>query len=887
MAKKKLFLIDGSNHAFRVFHAMPRNMFAGGFPTGALLGFANMLRVLERDHQPDWVVVCFDNGPSFRTELYPEYKGHRPNMPDELREQWPHFKELVEAWGHSFLNPTGVEADDVIGTLAWQLQSDEVDVVMVTGDKDFYQLIRPGITILDVMKNKVIDREGVLERFGVPPEKVVDVQGLAGDSSDNVPGVPGVGEKTASKYVQKYGSLEGAIANAADIGGKRGQAVEEFAEQARLSRVLVTIKTDCELGLDLDSLEGTERDVKTLRQLFMKWQFRSHLKELQESTAGARSEIDPGLYRCVTTPEQLDEVLAAIEQARRGQVPLSVAVHADKDDPMQAALTGIGLCWGADQAVFIPLGPRTEGDGTLFGTRRIETLDLVLVLEQLGPVLSDPRVRKTGHRLKVARRILGWHGVQLRGIHGDALLADYLLEPARTNRTLEDLALRYLGHTIKLAPEAELSRQAESAHVAWLLDAELMTRLEENQQLGVYFDIELPLIEILGRIEDCGMSVDVDGLKAMSAELAERLVAIQERIVEVAGHPFKINSPKELQVVLFEELGLEPLKKTKTGFSTDHATLVRLADQHELPRLIVEWRQLEKLRSTYLDALPTYVSPVDGRIHTWLNQAVAATGRLSSADPNLQNIPVRTEEGRRIRSYFRAPAGHLLLSCDYSQVELRLLAHFAGGGVLAEAFEQGQDIHKRTAGEMFETPLDEVTSEQRSAAKAINFGIIYGMAAPRLAADLKISRERAQDYIDSYNARYPEVKAYMDGRIEAARQDGYSRTLFGRRRTISHLNSRNFFDRSSSERLAINTPIQGSAADLIKLAMIQVSARLERDAPAARMLLQVHDELLFEVPEDEVERVAAMVREEMESVAPLSVPLKVDCGWGRTWAEAH
>ena len=886
MAKKKLFLIDGSNHAFRVFHAMPRNMFAGGFPTGALLGFANMLRVLERDHQPDWVVVCFDNGPSFRTEIYPEYKGHRPNMPDELREQWPHFKELVEAWGHSFLNPTGVEADDVIGTLAWDFVSEDVEVVMVTGDKDFYQLVKPGITILDVMKNKVIDREEVIERFGVPPEKVIDVQGLAGDSSDNVPGVPGVGVKTASKYVQKYGSLEDAIANAADIGGKRGKSMEEFAEQARLSRVLVTIKTDCELGLSLDDLEGTERDVKTLRQLFMKWQFRTHLKELQESAAAAKSEIDPSVYRAVTTPEQLDQVLAGIEDARRQQLPLSLDLQADKGDPLSATLTGIGLAWGPKDAAFIPLGPRTEGDGTLFGTKRIETLELALVLERLGPVLQDPRVRKTGHRLKVAVRLLARHGIELRGIDGDTLLADYLLEPARTNRTLEDLALRYLGHTLKKPEDAEMARDAEPAHVAWLLDGELLVRLRENNQLGVYHDIELPLVPVLAELEDRGMLVDVEGLRGMSAELAERLVDIEKRIVEVAGHPFKINSPKELQKVLFEELGLEPLKKTKTGFSTDHATLLHLADQHELPRLIVEWRQLEKLRSTYLDALPEYVAD-DGRIHTWLNQAVAATGRLSSADPNLQNIPVRTEEGRRIRSFFVAPEGQLLLSCDYSQVELRLLAHFAGEGAFMQAFEAGEDIHRRTAGEMFETPLEEVSGEQRSAAKAINFGIIYGMAAPRLAADLKISRERAQDYIDSYNARYPEVKAYMEGRIEAARDEGHSRTLFGRRRTISHLNSRNFFDRSSSERLAINTPIQGSAADLIKLAMVRVARRLEREAPQARMLLQVHDELLFEVPEADVERVAELVREEMEGVAPLKVPLKVDCGWGKSWAEAH
>ncbi|HJN77007.1 MAG TPA: DNA polymerase I [Myxococcota bacterium] len=882
---KKLFLIDGSNHAFRVFHAMPRNMYAAGFPTGALLGFANMLRKLERDYEPDWIVVCFDNGPSFRIEMYPEYKGHRPNMPDELREQWGHFQSLVEAWGHTFLNPTGVEADDVIGTLAKQLASPEVQVTMVTGDKDFYQLVDDDTEILDVMKDKVIDREGVIERFGVPPDKVIDVQGLAGDSSDNVPGVPGVGVKTAMSYVQKYGDLEGAIANAAKIGGKRGASVADNAEMARLSRKLVTIKTDCELGIALDDLGGATRDVRELRKLFMKWQFRKHLKELQEAEAGARSEIDPSHYRAVTTSQALDGVLADIEMVRGEQGIVAVVLHTDDQGAMDATIRGVGLSWAGDAAVFIPIGPRTEGDGTLFGTRRIDTLEIDLVLSRLRPMLEDPRVRKTGHQLKFERRVLSRHGIDLRGQAGDALLGDYLLEPARTNRELADLALRYLGHAMKCTPESPLAHAAEAAHVCWLLEGAIAERLVEHQQLGVYHDIELPLVRVLAEMEDQGIGVDVPALKAISVELAERLVGIDERIVELAGRPFKINSPKELQVVLFEELGLEPLKKTKTGFSTDAATLEHLADQHELPRLIVQRRQLDKLKNTYLDALPHYER--EGRIHTHLNQAVAATGRLSSADPNLQNIPVRTAEGRRIRRCFVAREGHVFLSCDYSQIELRLLAHFCGAGALFDAFEKGQDIHRRTASQIFGVPMDEVDKTQRTAAKAINFGIIYGMAAPRLARDLKIERAEAQAYIDAYFEQYPEVKSYMDGSIDAARVQGHSRTLWGRRRTISHLNSRNFFDRSSSERLAINTPIQGSAADLIKLAMVRVARRLEREASAARMILQVHDELLFEVPEQEVESVAAFVREEMEGVAPVSVRMKVECGHARTWDAAH
>jgi len=882
---KKLFLVDGSNHAFRVFHAMPRNMFAAGFPTGALLGFANMLRMVERDHQPDMIVCCFDNGPSFRIEMYPEYKGHRPNMPDELREQWDHFQSLVEAWGHTFLNPLNVEADDVIGTLAAQFASDDVEVFMLTSDKDFFQLVRPGVSVLDLMKGITIDRQGVIEKFGVPPELVIDVQGLAGDSSDNVPGVPGVGIKTAAGYVKKYGPMEEVIANAEKIGGKRGAAVAEHAEMARLSKRLVTIKTDVELGLSLEDLQGTRKDVKELRKLFMKWQFRTHLKELQEAEEGARSEIDPSKYVAITSLEALDRTIEDIESARREQGILALRLHTDEAHALDAKITGIGLCWGGEGAAFLPIGPRAEGDGTLFGTRRIETLDLDVALARLKPALEDPRLRKTGHRLKFDRRVLARHGLRLRGQAGDVLIGDYLLEPARTNRTLADLALRYLGHTIKLTPESPLAHSAEEAHVCWLLERAVTERLAENSLLGVLHDIELPLVAVLAEMEDQGIGVDVEALKAISVELGERLVEIDARIVEVAGRPFKINSPKELQVILFEELGLEPLKKTKTGYSTDAATLEHLADQHELPRLIVERRQLDKLKSTYLDALPQYAR--DGRIHTNLNQAVAATGRLSSADPNLQNIPVRTAEGRRIRGCFVAREGHVFLSCDYSQVELRLLAHFCGGGVLYDAFANDQDIHRRTAGEIFGVPMDEVTKDQRTAAKAINFGIIYGMAAPRLARDLKIERKEAQAYIDAYFEKYPEVKAYMDGSIEAARERGYSRTLWGRRRTITHLNSRQFFDRSASERLAINTPIQGSAADLIKLAMVRVHRRLKREAPDARMLLQVHDELLFEVPEAEVDSVAALVREEMEGIAPVSVRLQVESGSARTWDGAH
>ena len=856
---KKLFLIDGSNHAFRVFHAMPRNMFAAGFPTGALLGFANMLRRIEREQNPDYVVVCFDNGPSFRKDIYPDYKGHRPEKPEELDKQWPCFQELVEAWGYTYLAPKLVEADDVIGTLA-QWASEDLEVVMVSGDKDLYQLVGPNKSIYDIMKEKHINRAEVIERFGVPPERVIDVLALAGDSSDNVPGVPGVGEKTAAGYVKKFGNLDNVIANAGTIGGKRGKSVSEHADLAILSLELVTIKLDCELSIKLEDLAPKNPDVVALRKLFMQWQFRTHLKQLESLEAEAASPVETERYRVADTAEAVRAELARIDALRFEGVRVAVEVQTDSRDPFTATILGFGLCWGENDAVTIPVDAET---GPL-----------------VAELLADARIRKTGHDLKFAHQVLALRGFPLAGQDGDTMLADYLLEPARNAHGLADLSLRYLGHS--LGDEA-----VHRAHVAWLLDRELNTRLAETQQLGVYRDIELPLVPVLARMEVEGIAVDVDALKVLSVEYRERLDELEKQVYEHAGREFKINSPKELQVVLFDELKLQPIKKTKTGFSTDAATLEQLRDQHPLPAAILQWRQLDKLRSTYVEALPQAVHPSTGRIHTSFQQAVAETGRLSSADPNLQNIPNRSDEGRRIRECFVARPGRVFVSCDYSQVELRVLAHFCGEGPLLEAFRSGEDIHRATAADIFDVEPEAVTREQRTAAKAINFGILYGMAAPRLARDLKISRDEAKDTIARYFAGFPQVKGFIDGCIDSARELGHTSTIHGRRRTVSHLNSRNFMDRSASERVAVNTPIQGSAADLIKLAMVQVARRLERDHPDARLLLQVHDELLLEVAEGEAEAVARAVQQEMEGVTPLHVELAVEAGMARTWAEAH
>lgn len=876
---KKLFLIDGSNHAFRVFHAMPRNMFAAGFPTGALLGFANMLRRLENEFQPDYMVVVFDKGKSFRVDLFPDYKGHRPEKPEELDLQWPHFQSLIEAWGCPYLAMEGVEADDVIGTLAKRFGGPDVDVTLVTGDKDFYQLVGGPIRVLDIMKDQLLDAEAVATKMhGVGPDRITDLKGLAGDSSDNLPGVPGVGDKTAAKYLAQYGTAEAVVeaAQAGKIKGKRGAAVAEHADMVALCKTLATIKLDCEIDLSLEDLAAKDRDVKTLRQLFMKWQFRTHLKELQEAEAAATSELDPSVYRQVTTAEGLRDVVASIRDAARRMIPVTLAPETSGSDPMVDTLTGMGLCWGPRDAVFV----RLPEDQLLAG---------------LGPLLEDPRVPKSGHELKTLHRLLARRGMRLRGQMGDTMLADYLLEPARNNHRLQDLSLRYLGHTLGGSQPAQTGlfaaaepNAAEPAHVGWLLQRELAGRMDEMCVSGVLRDVELPLVPLLAKLESAGLCVDTDKLQAMSVEYQARAAEVQARAFEVVGREFNLGSTKDLRQILFTELDLPVVKKTPKGApSTDHSVLEQLADDHELPSLIVEHRRLIKLDNTYLSALPTFVHPDTGRVHTTLHQEVAETGRLSSSNPNLQNIPIRSAEGRRIRDCFVAAPDTVLLSCDYSQVELRILAHFCGSGSLMDAFVQGQDIHARTASEIFEVPLDQVTKDQRGSAKAINFGLIYGMAPPRLARDLKISVDQARGYIERYFARMPEVKGYLDQAVQDAKDTGYARTLWGRRRTITHLNSRNWQARSLSERLARNTPIQGSAADLIKLAMVAVDKRLEREFFGVRMLLQIHDELLFEVPKGLEQAVADAVREEMEGIAPLRVPLKVDAGWGPTWTDAH
>lgn len=889
---KKLFLIDGSNHAFRVFFALPR-MTANGFNTGALLGFSNMLRKFETDLKPDYVVVVFDKGKSFRSELYPDYKGHRPEMPAELREQWPHFNDLVEAWGYPCLAMEGLEADDIIGTLARRFASPDMEVTIVSGDKDFYQLINEHISILDVMKDKVVRHEGVHEKFGVDPEQVIDVLALMGDSSDNVPGVTGIGGKTATKLIQEYGSLDAVLEDAVNIKGKRGENLRDEAEIARLSRTLVTIVTDADLDLTLEALEEHPRDTAKLRELFMQWQFRTHLKHLESSDDAGGSVLDRSQYRTVRTPEELQAAVDAIRAVGR----CAFDTETTSLDKRTAKLVGLCFCWSETDAIYVPMGHVVDGARVSGQMTEAEVMAIA------SPLLLDPEIGKIGQNLKYDLSVLRTNGYDLAGIELDTMIADYVLEPDRNRHNLDDLSLRYLGHSMISFSEATKDVEdnqfaqvpidqatlyaAEDAHVCWLLASKLEVALKERDLRGVIDTLELPLIPVLATMEANGMGVDVARLGTLAVEFEKRIEETQARVYFLAGREFSINSPKQLQQILFEERGLKPLKKTKTGYSTDADTLEFLADVDPLPAQILQWRALSKLKSTYVDTLPLAIAPSTGRIHTSFHQAVAATGRLASNNPNMQNIPIRSEDGRRIRDCFIARPGHVFLSADYSQVELRLLAHYCETGPLVEAFQEGQDIHSRTASEVFETAIADVTSHQRSAAKAINFGIIYGMSAFRLARDLRISQKEAAAYLAGYFARYPQVKGVHAALIEAARETGYAETLWGRQRPIPDINSSNGRDRQAAERLALNTPLQGSAADLIKRAMLGVHARLKRDSLPADLLLQVHDELLLEVPTESLESVTKAVREEMEGAASLCVPLKVDVGSGETWAKAH
>ncbi len=878
---KKLFLVDGSNHAFRVQFALPPMTAKDGFPTRALYGFTTLFAKVLREHQPDYVAVCFDKGSTFRHEMYPEYKGHRPDMPEDLRQQWPHFEELIEGFGAKYLTLPGYEADDVIGTLATRY-ADECDVFLLTGDKDFCQIVSDKIHILDLMKDREIGPDDVVDKMGVPADKVIDLLGLVGDSSDNIPGIPGVGPKKAQQFLAKYGDLEGVLANADDIGGKTGEKVKAHADNARLSYKLATIDINAPVPVTLDDLKMTGIDAEKLRPLFDQWEFGALARKLLGSSA---KKVDVTGYRVIGSAGELDTYIASVRKTGR----VAVGVHYAGDDARTSDLLGVSLCHQDATAVYVPW---TKPGGALtVGAFRGPLSDL----------LSDPTIRKVCHDSKAITQSLATAGIAFAGVEHDLLLADYVVAAHERSHDMVQLAERLLTYT-----PSDYARQsstddalfadpvvfeqtrrfcAEPAHMSWLLGQKLVPHLKGGMKT-LYNGIELPLVPVLTQMEAHGIRLDVDALAVIREDIVGQVELARASAFEAAGREFDIDGRKDLQKLLFEELELPTGKKLKGGFSTDASVLEKLSELHPLPAKIMEYRKLNKLVNTYLDALPTYLGE-DGRIHTSFNQAVAATGRLSSGNPNLQNIPVRTAEGRRIRGAFIPDPGHKFLSADYSQIELRILAHFTGEGPLVDSFLAGDDIHARTASEVFGVERDAVTIELRSAAKAINFGLLYGMSAFRLGGDLGIPQKQAAQYIEDYFDRMPTVRAWLESTKELAKENGYVETLYGRRRLLPDIHSGRFNERAAAEREATNTPIQGTAADLIKLAMIKVDSVLRESGSKARLLLQVHDELLLSVPEDEIESVTKAVSEAMSGVAELAVPLAVNTAVGDNWQQAH
>jgi DNA polymerase-1 len=871
-----MFLVDGSNLAFRVHFALPPRHTSALFPTRVLYGFTLMLQKMMRTYQPDYCVVSFDIGKTFRHEMYPDYKGHRPDMPEDLRQQWSLLPDLVRAFGFPCINMAGFEADDVLCSLAVQFASEDVHAYLLTSDKDFAQVVGPNISILDEGKGgRTLGVPEVQDKMGVLPEQVVDLLALMGDSSDNIPGVPGVGPKTAGTLLGQYGDLESVLSAAADglVKGKRGANLVEFAENARLSKRLAEIRTDLELGVDLNGLAPAGLQVDDLRPMFESWEFGAVARKLLP----AQETAEDVTYRAITTQEEVDALWPSLEAAN----PLGVALRTHGKEPERAAWIGVSFSCD-DHHVYLPLEPAL---GVAY--------EVEAVRERVLKLLADDSVPKVFHGCKLQLRTLMAQGGTLAGLQGDARLLDYVLSAHRRTHSLEDLAQRHLGRQLAFVPQQDPMRledvasyAAEPAYLARTLHERLKPRLSEEIN-SVYREIELPLLPVLADVESRGILLDQEALSAVRDDIRIRCDESERACHDLAGRPFKVGSPKEVGALLFEELGLPAGKKTRSGgWSTDSSVLEGLADQHELPQHILSYRRLKKLEGTYLAKLPQHVC-ADGRIRTTLHQAIVATGRLSSSDPNLQNIPIRTFEGRRIREAFVAPAGSVLMSFDYSQVELRILAHCCEADALIESFQRGEDIHTRTASEVWGVPMDGIDVGLRSAAKAINFGLLYGMSAFRLARDLGISRGDAQAHMDAYFGRMPRVPGWIEETKERCRAQGYAETLYGRRRLIPEIRSKNFNERSGAEREAVNTVIQGTAADIIKIAMVRVYNALLAANCEAKIVLQVHDELLLEVPEIEVDRVTEIVESEMMGAASLAVPLRVNYASGTNWNQAH
>ncbi|MBT3411289.1 MAG: DNA polymerase I [Halieaceae bacterium] len=897
-----IVLVDGSSYVYRAFHALPPLTNSKGQATGAVKGVINMLRRLLKDYPESPVVGVFDaKGKTFRDDLYPEYKANRPSMPDELREQIVPIHSIVRAMGLPFLCVEGVEADDVIGTLARQASEQGRSVVISTGDKDMAQLVDKHTTLVNTMTDTVMDEAGVEQKFGIPPSLIIDFLALMGDKVDNIPGVAGVGEKTALGLLQGIGSLDDIYASLDKVAelsfrGAKTMAPKLEAEKANayMSYELATIKTDVELDQRPEALANAEPDREALVEWYTQMEFRAWLEDLLEEGEAPVVEQLETSYEIITEQQELDRWLQQLEAAEL----FAFDTETTSLNYMEAKVVGVSFAIEAGKAAYVPLAHDYLGAP--------EQLDRDAVLAQMKPLLEDPNQAKVGQNLKYDASVLANHGIALKGIDYDTMLESYVLDSTATRHDMDSLALKYLGqNTIHFEDIAGKGAKqltfnqvkveeagpyaAEDADITLRLHQALWPKLEElSSLLPVFRDIELPLVPVLSKIERQGALLSCEMLHQQSTELGLRLEELKSAAYELAGQEFNLGSPKQLGEILFEKLELPIIKKTPKGApSTAEEVLVELALDYPLPKLLLEYRSLSKLKSTYTDKLPGMVNPQTGRVHTSYHQAVAATGRLSSSDPNLQNIPIRTEEGRRIRQAFIAPQGFRIVAADYSQIELRIMAHLSDDPSLLTAFKEGQDVHRATAAEVFEVSLDEVSGDQRRKAKAINFGLIYGMSAFGLAKQLHLGRHEAQDYIDRYFERYPGVAQYMDRTRAIAKEQGFVETLFGRRLYLPEINARNKMRVQAAERTAINAPMQGSAADIIKRAMLSVDQWLEQGDANARMIMQVHDELVLEVANDEVDAVSNQVCRLMSGAAELAVPLLVEAGVGDNWDEAH
>jgi DNA polymerase-1 len=886
--KERLFLIDGGHTLYRAYHAIRDLTTSRGFPTNAIYGFTQTLQKVIRDHRPEYVAVVFDApGPTFRHAMYAAYKANRPAMPEDLAAQIPLLRELLQAYRIPSLELPGYEGDDLIGTLAARAAQAGIETVIVSGDKDLCQLVDRDVRILDPRKDRLVGPEEVFESFGVRPDQIQDLLALAGDTIDNLPGVPGIGPKTAAALLAQFGSIESLIARVDEIEKPRiRELVRGHLDRIRINRRLVELDRAAPIEIPFEQLRREEPDTDRLRELFIELEFHKLLEELPEkkclSSSGYRTVLDEGAL------ERLASEMAGCLEG------FAVDLETTSRLPSRADIVGISVCTGDGRAYYIPIAHSYVGAPAQVPLEAVKRL--------LGPALLDERLPKFGQNIKYDLLVLKRNSIEVKGVAFDTMVASYVLDPSRRSHSLDALAREFLHHTMisysevtgggsvgfeKVPVEKATVYSCEDAHATYLLVEILGKRIREEGFEGLLKEIEIPLIEVLTDMEYAGVKIDVDFFRDLSREFHGQLRSLEERIYESAGEAFNVNSPQQLGRILFEKMRLPRPRKTKTGYATDVKVLSRLAREHPLPQLVLEYRSLSKLISTYVDVLPKLVHPVTGRIHTSYNQTVTATGRLSSSDPNLQNIPVRSAEGKRIREGFVPEDGMVIVSADYNQVELRILAHLSGDKRLLAAYEADEDVHARTAAELFGVAPELVSDEMRRQAKVINFGVIYGMGPYGLAEELRIPRARAHEFIENYFATYTGVRDYREACLEEARAKGYVTTLFNRRRYLPELASKDPAARSLAERTAINTPIQGTAADIIKVAMIRIHRELRARRLRSRIIMQVHDELVLEVPEEEVPTLVPLVRRQMEGVVELRIPLKVDVHVGRNWSEAH